>query len=243
MPSILGQAGDHGTSWKAYTGTSGYPVAFYSQLKGLPNIVPSAQIVADAAADLLPALGMVWHDPPDDEHPTADVRLGQATVWHAVDYGQPDRVLALFEAELSENAMNDQLCGYSTGEALSRWSAAAVSTNALADFATAPTWFANGMPNWVDRTEPTDQGVDSTGCGMAFLSWLLSQGHTLPQIAQQMVALGDTGTLAELYAQLTGNAADTAWTSSEAAVNALPAGVTSDDPFDGFPNVGVNPVV
>jgi len=98
------------------------------------------------------------------------------------------------------------------------------------------------MPNWVDRTEPTDQGVDSTGCGMAFLSWLLSQGHTLPQIAQQMVALGDTGTLAELYAQLTGNAADTAWTSSEAAVNALPAGVTTDDPFDGFPNVGVNPV-
>jgi len=85
MPSILGQADDHGASWKAYTGTSGYPVAFYSQLNGSPNIVPSAQIVADAAAGSLPALSMVWHDPPDDEHPTADVRLGQATVWHAVD--------------------------------------------------------------------------------------------------------------------------------------------------------------
>jgi len=44
MPSILGHAGDHGLSWKAYTGTSSYPVAFYQQLKGLPNIVRSDQI-------------------------------------------------------------------------------------------------------------------------------------------------------------------------------------------------------
>jgi hypothetical protein len=156
-----------------------------------------------------------------------------------VAYGQPGRVLALFEAELSEDAMNGQLCGYSTGEALSRWCAAAVSNNALADFATAPTWAADGMPNWVDRTDPTDQDADSTGCGMAFLSWLLSQGHTLPQIAQPMVALGDSGTLAQLYAQLTGKSAGTAWTAFRAAVQALPGGVTSDDPFDGFPNVGV----
>jgi hypothetical protein len=37
---------------------------------------------------------------------------------------------------------------------------------------------------------------------MAFLSWLMSQGHGLDQIAQTMVSLGDTGTLAQLYANL-----------------------------------------
>ena len=39
MPSLPGHAADHGLSWKAYTGTSAYPVAFYTQLKGSPNIV------------------------------------------------------------------------------------------------------------------------------------------------------------------------------------------------------------
>jgi hypothetical protein len=66
---------------------------------------------------------------------------------------------------------------------------------------------------------------------MAFLSWLLSQGHTLAQTAQVMVALGDSGTLAQLYAQLTGKPASGAWSEFTAAVNALPGGVTSDDPF------------
>ena len=65
MPSILGHAEDHGLSWKAYTGTSSYPVAFYQQLKGSANIVRSDQIVADAGH--LPALSMVWHDSPYDE--------------------------------------------------------------------------------------------------------------------------------------------------------------------------------
>jgi hypothetical protein len=83
MPSILGHAGDHGLSWKAYTGTSSYPVAFYQQLKGSANIVRSDRIVADAAH--LPALSMVWHDSPYDEHPVADVRKGQDKIWQAVD--------------------------------------------------------------------------------------------------------------------------------------------------------------
>src|SRR4051794_21894163 len=82
MPSILGHAGDHGLTWKAYTGTSGYPVEFYTQLKGARNIVRSDPIVHDAAA--LPALSMVWHDSPYDEHPVADVTLGQSKVWQAV---------------------------------------------------------------------------------------------------------------------------------------------------------------
>ena len=149
-----------------------------------------------------------------------------------VSYGAPKRVAALFEAELSECAMNGNLCGLSTGEALSRWCAAMVSNNALSDFATAPTWADDGRPNWVDTTEPTDQGVDSTGCGMAFLSWLLSKGHSLSQVAQAMVVRGDAGTLAQLYAQLTGDVDTNAWPKFIAAIDALAGGVTSDDPFD-----------
>jgi hypothetical protein len=156
-----------------------------------------------------------------------------------VAYGHPNRVYALFEAELSECAMNGRLCGQSTGEALSRWCAAVVSNNALADFATAPQWYADGMPNWVDSTADTDQDPDSTGCGMAFLSWLLSQQHTLPAIAQQLVALGDGAPLSQLYAQLTGHPAADAWPAFTAAVEALPGGITTDDPFSGFPNAGV----
>jgi hypothetical protein len=83
LPSLPGHAADHRLSWKAYTGSSHYPVAFYSQLAGSANIVRSDQIVADAAD--LPALSMVWHDSPDDEHPPADVTLGQDKVWQAVD--------------------------------------------------------------------------------------------------------------------------------------------------------------
>jgi hypothetical protein len=146
-------------------------------------------------------------------------------------YGSSERVVALFEAELSECAMGGNLCGYSTGEALSRWCAAVVGHNALADFATAPQWAQDGMPDWVDQTEDTDQDPDSIGCGMAFLSWLLSHGHTLAAIAQAIVALGDGGTLAGLYAQLTGEAASAAWPAFIAAVQALPGGVQGDDPF------------
>lgn len=83
MPSILGHAGDHGLTWKAYTGTSSYPVAFYQQLAGSANIVGSEQIVADAPN--LPQLSMVWHDSPYDEHPVADVSKGQDKIWQAVD--------------------------------------------------------------------------------------------------------------------------------------------------------------
>lgn len=148
-----------------------------------------------------------------------------------VAYGAPERIAALFEAELSECAMDGNLCGLSTGEALSRWCAAVVSNNALADFATAPTWAQDGMANWVDHTGQTDQDADSTGCGMAFLSWLMSQGHTLDKIAPAMVALGNAGTLAQLYAKLTGDAATSAWSKFETAVKAVAGGVTTDDPF------------
>jgi hypothetical protein len=129
--------------------------------------------------------------------------------------------------------MNGNLCSYSTGEALSRWCAAVIGNNALSDFTTAPTWFHDGMPNYVDQTDPSDGNADSTGCGMAFLSWLMSLGTSLDKTAQAMVALGDGGNLAQLYAKLTGDWAANAWHRFTDAVNALPGGVTSDDPFGG----------
>lgn len=158
-----------------------------------------------------------------------------------VSLGHPARVSALFEAELSECAMNGQLCGYSTGEGLSRWCAAVVGENALADFATAPTWAQDGRPNWVDRTDPTDQSADSTGCAVAFLSWLLSQHHSLSETAQAMVSLGDGGTLAELFQRLTGRPAASAWSEFSAAIDALPGGVTTDDPFGALASIGGSP--
>jgi len=164
------------------------------------------------------------------DHGGCDYSSG-AAIEVCAAFGNSARVSALFEAELSECSMGGNLCGVSTGEALSRWCAAEVGSNALSDFATAPTWAQDGMPDWVDQTDPTDQDGDSIGCGMAFLSWLMSQGYALNQIAPAMVALGDSGTLAQLYANLTSQPASNAWSSFQAAVNALPNGVTSDDPF------------
>jgi len=61
----------------------------------------------------------------------------------------------------------------------------------------------------------------------------MSQGYTLAKIAQAMVPLGASGTLAQLYANLTSSPASNAWAAFLAAVQALPNGVTTDDPFGG----------
>jgi hypothetical protein len=174
------------------------------------------------------------------DHAACDfVNGGNLEVDATFDSNNPDRrILALFEAELSECAMNGNLCGLSTGEALSRWCAAVVSENALSDFATAPQWAQDGMPDYVNTTAPTDRDPDSTGCGMAFISWLQSEGKSLSSIAEGMVGLGDSGTLADLYAQLTGKDASNAWTEFINAVSNLPNGITNDDPFGaGFAGV------
>lgn len=164
------------------------------------------------------------------DHMGCDYTSGNAIEVDAA-FGNSARVSALFEAELSECSMGGSLCGLSTGEALSRWCAASTSNNALSDFATAPTWFQDGMPDFVNQTDSTDQNADSTGCGMAFLSWLISQGYPLNQIAPAMVALGNNGTLAQLYQNLTSDSTSNAWPNFQSAVQALPNGVTSDDPF------------
>ena len=159
--------------------------------------------------------------------------ISGAAIEVCASYGNSARVSGLFEAELSECSMGGNLCGTSTGEGMSRWCAAVISSNALDDFATAPVWAQNKMPDFVDQTEATDRNAVSTGCTMAFLSWLMSQGHPLGQIAPALVSLGDSGTLAQLYASLTADAQENAWPSFQAAVQALPGGVTNDDPFGG----------
>ena len=166
------------------------------------------------------------------DHMGCDYATGNA-IEVCASYGNSDRVSALFEAELSECSMNGNLCGLSTGEALSRWCTAVIGNNALADFATAPQWAQDGMPDFVNQTDPTDQNPDSTGCGMAFISWLLSKGYDLNKIAQTMVSLKDSGTLAQLYAKLTSDSASNAWPAFQNAIQALPNGITSDDPFAG----------
>jgi hypothetical protein len=166
------------------------------------------------------------------DHMGCDYTTGNA-IEVCTSFGNSARVSALFEAELSECSMGGDLCGRSTGEALSRWCAAVIGNNALADFATAPQWAQDGMPDFVNQTEATDQNPDSTGCGMAFISWLLAKPYSLDKIAQTMVSLKDSGTLAQLYAKLTSDSAANAWPRFQAAIQALPNGVTSDDPFGG----------
>ena len=166
------------------------------------------------------------------DHAGCDYNVGSA-IEVCASFGNSARVSALFEAELSECSMGGNLCGVSTGEALSRWCAAVIGGNALSDFATAPTWAQDGMPDYISQTDPTDQNADSTGCGMAFLSWLMSRGYGLDRIAPAMVALQSSGTLADLYTSLTGDQATNAWPAFQQAVANLPQGITDDDPFAG----------
>ena len=176
------------------------------------------------------ALGGVTDGTGGADHNGCDYVNG-AAIEVCASFGHSARVSALFEAELSECSMGGNLCGVSTGEALSRKCAELVGANVLSDFATAPTWAQGGMKDFVNRTDPSDQNADSTGCGIAFLSWLKSLGYALGQIAPAMVQLGETATLAQLYARLSSNPAANAWAKFKAAVDALPGGVTSDDPF------------
>jgi hypothetical protein len=170
------------------------------------------------------------------DHNTCDYTNG-ADIEVCASFGNSGRVSALFEAELSECSMGTNLCGVSTGEALSRWCAAVVGANALADFATAPAWAQRGMPDFVNKTDGTDQNEISTGCGMAFLSWLQKLGYALNAIAPAMVKLGTNGTLAQLYAKLTSGPESDAWPKFLSAAKAL-SQITNDDPFGTWSSAG-----
>jgi phospholipase C len=85
MPSVPGLAEDAQVSWRCYTASGGYPVSFYTQLRASPNVVRTSQFITDAQGGSLPALSYVWRASPADEHPPADVTIGQDAIWAAVD--------------------------------------------------------------------------------------------------------------------------------------------------------------
>jgi Phosphoesterase family len=85
MPSLPGLAEANGIAWRAYAASNDYPVAFYTQLKGSSNVVASSQFVTDAKAGKLPALALLWHNSPYDEHPPANVTEGMGRIWQSVD--------------------------------------------------------------------------------------------------------------------------------------------------------------
>lgn len=243
-PSYTGKAANVGSSQSGRVTVFVDPSLGQDALRNAQDLLKDADRIVQAndtffgvkgghANVIVFALGGATDGTGGADHMSCDFVSGSA-IEVCASFGQSTRVSALFEAEYSECAMNGNLCGSSTGESLSRWCAAAVSQNALSDFASAPTWDQNGRANWVDKTEPTDQDYDSIGCGMAFLSWLQA-GKTLSQIAQAMVALGDSGTLAELYANLTGRPKTQAWFDFTSALAAAGMGargsISSDDPF------------
>ena len=240
--------------WPSYTGTSHYvgtssstQVAVYVDPSlGDPALQNAKDLVSDAdrvvkanntifgtpseAVDVVIfALGGMTDGTGGADHNACDYTSGSA-IEVCASFGNSARVSALFEAEISECSMGGNLCGVSTGEALSRWCAIVVSNNVLADFATAPAWAKKGMPDFVDHTDGTDQNELSTGCGMAFLSWLQKLGFSLNKIAPSMVKLGTAATLAQLYATLTSSPQSDAWLKFNAAARALPR-ITTDDPF------------
>ena len=241
----------NGTSQFVGTSPSGRATVYVDPTLGDPALQNAQDLVNDAdrvaAANdalfgttggpvsvIVFALGGATDGTGGADHMGCDYVTG-AAIEVCASFGNSARVSALFEAELSECSMGGNLCGVSTGEALSRWCATVIGNNALADFATAPQWAQDGMANYVDQTKATDQDADSTGCGMAFLSWMMSQGYGLDKITPAMVSLGDAGTLAQLYANLTSDGASNAWPNFQAAIQNLANGVTNDEPFAGAP--------
>src|SRR5271166_4388727 len=213
--------------WPSYKGTSQYvgmsPLAmvavYVDPSLGAPALQNAKDLLADAdrvVADndaifgtsgdpvsvIIFALGGQTDGTGGADHDACNYTSGGA-IEVCASYGDAARVSALFEAELSECSMGGNLCGQNTGEALSRWCAAVVGNNALADFATAPDWAQQGMPDFVNKTDNTDQNPISTGCGMAFLSWLQSLRFPLNKIAPGMVTLATGSTFAQLSAALT----------------------------------------
>jgi hypothetical protein len=138
-----------------------------------------------------------------------------------------DLEVGLYVAELSESFMGPQGggwgCGYSNGEGLSRFSAEQETpAGTMHAFATGPAWAQAGFPDWVSKTEDTDQDSVSVGCAIVYIYWMRSLGYSAPQIVRAAGA-----TLAANYQALTGKT--TAYQDLLAAVKGL--SITSDTPF------------
>jgi hypothetical protein len=244
-PSFTGQATLVGTS------ADGGTTVYYDSSLGAAGLANAQALVSDAARInalddgffgvkggptnvIIFALGGATDGTGGADHASCSFSTG-ANIEVCAAFGKDARCSALYEAERSECQMRNNLCGLSTGEALSRLCAEygifPSGPNPLADFASTPSWVQAGYPNWVDKTQPSDGDYPSIGAGMAFLSWLRAQKFTIAQIAQAMVSLGDSGTLSQLYSKLTGHVGSP-WSTFLAAAKALPA-IKDDDPFAG----------
>jgi hypothetical protein len=139
-----------------------------------------------------------------------------------------DLEVLLYVAELSESFMGPQgkgwNCGYSNGEALSRYFAETETPQGTmpSGFVSGPSWAQAGYPDWIGKTENTDQDYVSIGCGIVYIFWMRSQGFTAQQITQAAGA-----TFADNYQTLTGKT--TAYQDLRAAVSGLT--ISSDNPF------------
>src|ERR1700752_169193 len=162
-------------SWPSYQGTSqlvgtspsGRVTVYVDSSLGAPALQNAQDLVNDAdrvvtandgifgttggpVSVIVFALGNATDGTGGADHMGCDYNVGAAIEVDA-SFGNSARVSALFEAELSECSMNGNLCGLSTGEALSRWCASVVGNNVLADFVTAPTWVQDGMQDFVNN--------------------------------------------------------------------------------------------
>jgi hypothetical protein len=138
-----------------------------------------------------------------------------------------DLEVGLYVAELSESFMGPQNkgwgCGFSNGEALSRYCAEQETPPGTLDaFATGPAWDQAGRPDWIGRTEQTDTDGVSTGCGIVYIYWMLSLGFSASKITQAGGA-----TFAANYQTLTNKT--TAFADLLAALKGMT--ITSDNPF------------
>lgn len=85
MPSVPGLAAEHGISWRCYVPSDLFPIGFYKELQGSPNVVDSSRFVADAGTGPLPDLVYLWHGSGLDEHPPANITDGMHLIWQSVD--------------------------------------------------------------------------------------------------------------------------------------------------------------
>jgi hypothetical protein len=149
-------------AWPSFTGTaqfvgtspSGSVSVYVDPTLGAPGLQNAQDLVNDAdrvvtannqifgttggsVSVVIFAIGGATDGTGGADHLGCDYTTGNA-IEVCASFQNSARVSALFEAELSECSMSGNLCGVSTGEALSRWCAAVVGNNVLSDFATAP---------------------------------------------------------------------------------------------------------
>lgn len=135
------------------------------------------------------------------------------------------------EVEVFEAAQNKGWdCGASNGEGLSRVLATELYPAELDGFFTAASWLDSNRPDWVSKTDPTDQSAVSTGCAVLFLNYLRHElNYSWSQITQAAGA-----TLEQTYRALTGTPGGFAH--FKALLDShfpagQPAGLTTDNPF------------